>query len=188
MPEDKKQDDVKSFEAALAGLMPRADRLDRDRLMFLAGQQSILPSTFGRGTQRVPGGEGGKRKWAWPSAFATMSAVATVLLAMVVYKPAPQVVDRAVKQIASESTSNFAAQSYENTDELNPILLSKAENGKFNSADSPNSYSVILNQIITKGVDSWKPNISKSYNAKQTISPPLTNRELMDQLLNQSGA
>ena len=42
MSEEKKQDDLKSFEAALAGLVPRTDRLDRDRLMFLAGQQSVL--------------------------------------------------------------------------------------------------------------------------------------------------
>jgi hypothetical protein len=185
MSAEKKQDDIKSFESALAALMPRADRLDRDRLMFLAGQQSILPSPLGRRA----GGEGGSRAWAWPSAFAAMSAVAAILLAMVIYQPAPQAVDRVVGQIDSKTTSHYTAQqSIENPNELNPILLSKAENGKFNTADSPNSYSVILNQIITKGVDSWKPKMSESTNTKRINSPPLTNRELMDQLLNQSGA
>jgi hypothetical protein len=52
MSEEKRKEDIgkvdregfKAFEAALASLVPRADRLDRDRLMFLAGQQSTVGS------------------------------------------------------------------------------------------------------------------------------------------------
>ena len=42
MSDEEKQNEIDliAFEAALASLVPRSDRLDRDRLMFLAGQQS----------------------------------------------------------------------------------------------------------------------------------------------------
>jgi hypothetical protein len=62
-----------ALEARLAELRPREDRLDRDRLMFLAGQASV---------------DGGKaqtsaaRRWAWPASFAGMSAVAAALVVM----------------------------------------------------------------------------------------------------------
>ncbi len=38
---------LESFEAALADLQPRRDRLDTDRLLFLAGQQSAVRSRWG---------------------------------------------------------------------------------------------------------------------------------------------
>ena len=38
-PEDPHE--LKSFEAKLAALVPRDDRLDRERLAFLAGQASM---------------------------------------------------------------------------------------------------------------------------------------------------
>jgi hypothetical protein len=62
-----------ALEARLAELRPREDRLDRDRLMFLAGQASV----DGGKAQTSAG-----RRWAWPASFAGMSAVAAALLAM----------------------------------------------------------------------------------------------------------
>ena len=37
----KDRDELSELEAALAALVPRAERLNRDRLMFLAGQASV---------------------------------------------------------------------------------------------------------------------------------------------------
>src|SRR6187401_3503160 len=68
--------ELKSFEAKLAALVPRDDRLDRERLAFLAGQASMNPNTR---WQRHPG---------WPAAFAAMSALAATLLLMLVTRPA----------------------------------------------------------------------------------------------------
>jgi len=62
-----------ALEARFAELRPRENRLDRDRLMFRAGQASM---------------DGGKaptsaaRRWAWPASLAGMSAVAAALAVM----------------------------------------------------------------------------------------------------------
>jgi hypothetical protein len=72
-PEDSHE--LKSFEAKLAALIPRDDRLDRERLAFLAGQASMNPNTR---WQRHP---------AWPAAFAAMSVLAATLLMMLVTRP-----------------------------------------------------------------------------------------------------
>jgi hypothetical protein len=63
--------DLKAIEAQLAALRPREDGLDRERLMFLAGQASV----------RRP--ELTARRWAWPASFAAMTAAAVLLLAIV---------------------------------------------------------------------------------------------------------
>jgi hypothetical protein len=68
-------DPLTALEAALAALVPRADRLDRDRLMFLAGQAS-------RDTRHA--------RWPWPAAFAAMTAVAAGLLVALVIESRPQ--------------------------------------------------------------------------------------------------
>jgi hypothetical protein len=62
---------LKAFEAQLAGLTPRTDRLDRERLIFLAGRQSAVAERT-RPTARVI-------RWAWPGAFSAMTAVAATL-------------------------------------------------------------------------------------------------------------
>jgi len=95
---------MKAFEAALASLVPRTDRLDRDRLMFLSGRASVVgisAETSARegatGVSPVPGGAYGQdaratRQWAWPGAFAAMTALAATLLVIVVARPGPRVV------------------------------------------------------------------------------------------------
>jgi hypothetical protein len=42
-PEEPKNEEVKSLESALRSLTPIATSLDRDRLMYLAGQASVQP-------------------------------------------------------------------------------------------------------------------------------------------------
>ncbi|MCC6127026.1 MAG: hypothetical protein IT426_18865 [Pirellulales bacterium] len=99
---------LKAFEAALASLVPRADRLDRDRLMFLAGQQSrtgfqpvenagAMPTlavgmseTSGK-SQHAHGRRGHgtpASRWAWPAAFTAMTAVAVALAILLAIRPA----------------------------------------------------------------------------------------------------
>ena len=73
--------ELKSFEAELASLEPRADRLKRDRLIFLAGQASVA-----RKRSAVAG---------WASA-AAMTTVAATLLAMLLMQPEPRTIQRIV--------------------------------------------------------------------------------------------
>jgi hypothetical protein len=72
--------ELKSFEARLAALSPRGDRLDRERLMFLAGQASMECTPRSNwASARSP-----LEHKAWPAAFTLMSAVAASLLAILV--------------------------------------------------------------------------------------------------------
>ena len=64
-----------ALEAQLATLRPREDRLDRERLMFLAGQASVAAA-------RQPLSAG--RRWAWPVSFGAMTTAAAVLLVLTV--------------------------------------------------------------------------------------------------------
>jgi hypothetical protein len=77
-PED--QNELKAFEAKLAALTPRDDRLDRERLIFLAGQASVTADA-GRSPAYVVGW---RRHPAWPAAFAAMTAVAATLLCVLI--------------------------------------------------------------------------------------------------------
>ena len=210
MSAQEKQNDLNAFEAALAALMPRTDRLDRDRLMFLAGQQSILAghelgataglSSSVGGTAGQAGHQPkvahGSQAWPWPAAFAAMSALAATLFVILISRPGPVAIENIAKQTASQSAlatdsketadySDFNGRSRRNRTDTNLALLFSTDNRKFNEADSPNSYSAILEQILTQGIDSWKPKATGSHGAKSIFSRPLTNSELISQLINE---
>ena len=76
--------ELKRFAEDLSRLRPRDDRLDRERLAFLAGQASISANTV-KSRPRVGGWQ---RHPAWPAAFAAMSALAATLLIMLATRPA----------------------------------------------------------------------------------------------------
>jgi hypothetical protein len=195
MSAEEKRDELKSFEAALAALMPRTDRLDRERLMFLAGQQSVLPSTFGRGA----GGEGKKRFWAWPAAFAGMSVVAATLFVMLISRPGSGGVENVVRTSAPQAVPEDAVQEITDTSDyaepprkyisyFDLAFLSGGENRKNSEAESPYPNASLLRQILAKGVDSWKPSEMGHIDGETINTRPLTNRELMKQLLDQGEA
>ncbi|WP_425617416.1 hypothetical protein NA78x_001093 [Anatilimnocola sp. NA78] len=68
-------DDLLSLERSLRQLQPLACRVDRDRLMFLAGQAAAAP-VVEPATLVVPS----SRTWLWPAATAAMTAVSACLL------------------------------------------------------------------------------------------------------------
>jgi len=74
--------ELTAIEAALGSLSPARSRLDRDRLMFQAGQSSVRSRAMAR--------------WAWPSLAATLAAVALGEAAALAYRPGPRVVERLV--------------------------------------------------------------------------------------------
>jgi hypothetical protein len=65
MPHDQPSDDLGDLAQALKQLSP-AGRIDRDRVMYLAGRQSVAAAPAG-GT------------WRWPAATALASAIAVAL-------------------------------------------------------------------------------------------------------------
>lgn len=83
-PEEQKPQrspQVQAFEAQLAALRPREDRLDRERLMFLAGQASVGSHP----TLRL----GQQRRWAWPASLGAVVGGAVAAAVMLLLRPVP---------------------------------------------------------------------------------------------------
>jgi hypothetical protein len=78
MSEHVHDEGLTELEAALAGLAPRPPALDRDRLLFRAGQESA------------------RRGRLWPWATGLLAAVAAGLGALLVLRPGPPPVERIV--------------------------------------------------------------------------------------------
>jgi len=76
---DKNDPGLGGLEAALAALVPTPGRIDRDTLLFRAGQVSV-----------------GRRDWIWPGATATLAVMVLVLGGMLVFRPGPATVERIV--------------------------------------------------------------------------------------------
>lgn len=74
---------LKAFEAELVSLRPNENRLNREQMIFLAGQASV--SNAESGSSKLLGMN--MESKAWPAAFAAMTAIAAMLLVMVVQVP-----------------------------------------------------------------------------------------------------
>lgn len=74
MGKSERENELAALEARLGAFLPGASRLDRDRVMYLAGQGAALK-------QRA---DAGFRPWRWQTAFAAMTAVAASLLVALV--------------------------------------------------------------------------------------------------------
>lgn len=100
--EEHAHEDLKALEAALAGLTPRPAALDRDRLMFLAGQAaSLSPGTV---PSRSSSEHGPRLRVGlvrgWQAAFAGMTSIAAGLLIALLVRP-PLVVERIAERPAA---------------------------------------------------------------------------------------
>src|SRR5687767_6318887 len=85
--------DLKPVEQTLAAFAPRAPQLDRDRLMFLAGAESVQGSGFGvQGSGvTVPVITKSRGSWVWPAATAAMAATSLALAVALFLRPEPRV-------------------------------------------------------------------------------------------------
>lgn len=90
--------ELKAIEADLATLAPRNDRLNRERLLFLAGQASVRDTVVYQ-KARVHG-------WIWPAAFAAMTTVAAALFVMLLAQPGTALVERIVYVPSRPSPAN----------------------------------------------------------------------------------
>jgi len=211
--EEKQFEDLKDVEAALGSLVPRGDRISRDRLMFLAGQASVGGGTDAMATPgtdrrlvapctprrdmpttsvgmapapttsvRVAPARG--TRWAWPSAFAAMSAVAAALLAMLVVRPAPQVVERIVETpvpgVRSPERTGLPDEREHFVRSTEYAVLSTPPR----LAPAGDAYHELLERVLARGLDAWKPPAGGGVTV--TAATPATYWELMETLLDHS--
>jgi hypothetical protein len=112
--------ELKALEAQLAALRPSSARIDRDRLMFLAGQASpqspqspFAPRKWRAFAERKATlrsfAERKATLWSHAAAGAISAAVA-VALTVAVWRPAPEVMERIVYRPAAAPSSPEAAR------------------------------------------------------------------------------
>jgi hypothetical protein len=213
--EENRLDDLKEIEAALASLVPRGDRLSRDRLMFLAGQASVggrtgamatpgtdrrlvAPCTPRRNMPTTSVGMAPARgaRWAWPSAFAAMSAAAATLLVALLVRPEtgsgnriadastpgqPPAEQAAVADRPPDSRLQTPASSLRTPDS---VLSTHPEGTALRFPRSRDSYHELLARVLDRGLDAWKPPAGSGVTV--TAAAPATYRELLESLLDNS--
>lgn len=100
--EHHQSDELEAIERALAALAPAPPRVDRDRLMFLAGQASVIadsrpsapePRTLNPNALIPAKGSGFRVQWGslWPATSAALAATSLSLAIALLMRPAPQI-------------------------------------------------------------------------------------------------
>ena len=114
MHESDREHELAAWEARVSAFRPGPSRLDRDRVMYLAGRASVGGGQLQ--AARWPA------DWGWPSAFAGMTAIAAALVvALAVQRhddvlPPPAVLDSVVQQEPDTAAPDRARDTEEHED------------------------------------------------------------------------
>ena len=173
------------FEQALCSLAPRAARLDRDRLMFLAGQATAGQASQERelpveSDHRLDVVRSPRARWGWPAAFSAMTAVAAALLVALLNRPAPQIIERIVRvPVEVPRTVVDATDAPEQADRfvVDAARTERAE--RWPAADD--SYLHLRDRALALGIDSWLDAAPPPTPA--SVEAAASYRELRDSLL-----
>jgi hypothetical protein len=205
-PHEDPLNDLSALEAALASLVPRADWLDRDRLMYLAGQASVAHTPAAGHPAAVS-----PRRWGWPAAFAAMTAVAASLLVALVMQPGPQVAERVVfvphdsvavkpaQEDRKPATTPRGAEpvqpALEDENRVSPpwpwgsFVLARSDwqhdrlvRMGFSRAD----YARLLGTPSERGIEAVKEPAAANGKTSATAPAPVSHRELLESLLKET--
>jgi hypothetical protein len=180
MSEEELNGELAEIEAALASVGPRPSRLDRDRVMYLAGRAATFAAAS---PPRV------SSRWAWPAAFGAMTAVAAVLLLMVVSRPHAEVAHRVeetgVQQKQEGSEEDEASGRPSDVEQRHgaPRTIWHGlvdEDVEPLHPDTP--YFRERDRILALGSDPWTPAVSPATGHGQA-EPPMLYPQLLDTLL-----
>ena len=171
---------AKPIEPLLRQLRPRASTVDRDRLMFLAGQAAASPAASPI------------RRWIWPAATAVATCAALVLAVLLLIRPEPQVIREIVyvPQPVSGATQNVVATSHPQPDrppERAADAAPQPEPPPYRRADPSalvaDNYLALRDLALAHGVDA----LPRFTGDGGGTTAPATSRELLESLLNGSG-
>jgi hypothetical protein len=185
--EEELPPELKAMEAELSALRPRDDRLDRERLVFLAGQASTADRpAMGR--------------WAWPAAFAAMTAVAAGLLVALVLRPEPEVVERLrIVRVPAEARDEVSSPTEDADSPPTPRrgafeARPAARNWASRRAGSPPrpdwerfgsraEYLETLDRMLARGVDPWRQPLTVSDRGDRGSDAPVPYRRALEKML-----
>jgi hypothetical protein len=173
------------LERSLAALKPKAGSLDRERLMFLAGQASVA----------VPRDRAQKaaRRWRSATAVTTLVAIGLAVVAVAGPKPADRLVDRKAPEVPSPTQHATTPQSRLSDARVVPEAgddpgrtniesrSSEANDTSGPESESPN-YLTMRQIALARGVDALPLPHGRAANEL----PRLSREQLLDELLEPS--
>lgn len=163
---------LERFAAELAALSPRA-RLDRDRLMYLAGQASPDMHSCGRRYHH----------WHWPVAFSGMTAIAAALLIALVLRPEPTVMEKVVHVPAPAfGEAGIAEVRLTKTPRADGAFAHiRAGSNPPMASRGVASYFDLRDRTLALGIEGW-PSEPRSLDG-EIVAPPAGYHELLKDLL-----
>ncbi len=170
--EGRLPDELEELHRALKSLEPLPGRLDRSRLMYLAGRASAGVSASGTSAAAR------KRNWAWPVSTAAMTLVAATLAVALAVRPQPQ------PRVVRETVYVKQPALPDEPDSRRPLVFdaipqrpaSADEPG--GSLPSPYVLSMSMRRtVLEQGVDAL-PDVVLS-----GIGPPSTSRQMLESML-----
>ena len=171
-PQRQLPDELEELQRALKSLEPLPGRLDRCRLMYLAGRASAGASPSGTSAA----GAAQKRNWAWPASTAAMTLVAATLAVALTVRPQPQprIVQKTVyvKQPAADTPDSRRTLVF---DQVPRRPASVDEPGGV--LPSPYLSMSMRRTVLEQGADAL-PDVVLS-----GIGPPSTSRQMLESLL-----
>lgn len=155
---------LQRFEAELASLSPGRLQLDRDRVMFLAGQASVspmvaLPSPY---------------RWQWPTAFSAMTALAASLMLIIVLRPQPQALERIVYRSGpapqGDPSPNIRADTLEPSP-FDALASNVKHDGHLSHQPSDSVYLRQRDQVLAMGIEGWANDLAPSGTRERVPAP-----------------
>jgi hypothetical protein len=140
MSEEIHGPELRALEANLAALTPAGD-IDRDRIMFRAGQASGRPR---------PG-------WRWPCATGVLAVVSVALAGVVVLRPGPRVAERMAQ--VPQPVPRHAPDLEEPPQETPapPMRNNLAQTGRNDPWPDPTGPRALERQVLRWGLDAIPP-------------------------------
>lgn len=178
--EELRDKELSELEAALGGLLPRPSRLDRDRLLFLAGQASASSSPASAEQRERPN----RRHWIWPAISALSTAAAVVLAVLLVMRPGPQVVREIVYVERPEPLDEAAEEPHDDgspaIEALGPMDLANNESPPAGTGRVGPNYLELRRRVFEVGLAALPDPQPVSGSLGET---PATQREMMREFL-----
>jgi hypothetical protein len=170
--EERLPDELEELQRALKLLEPLPGRLDRSRLIYLAGRASAGVAPSGTTAARAKQ----KRNWAWPASTAAMTLVAATLAVALAVRPPPR------QQIVRETV--YVKQPALDASDIRRTLVFDPAPQQPASVDEPGGVLTapflgmsMQRAVLEQGADALPDVVLTG------IDPPSTSRQMLESLL-----
>ena len=161
--------ELAAVEKQLANLTPAAPRVDRDRLMFAAGQASAIAGGSPSVARPQP-----PTVWLWPATTALMTAATILLATMLVWQ-------RQSAGVVARPQANVVLAAAGDANESEPIVA-RREIWPW-SDRVPSGYLGVRYVALTQGVGALDREFPAVNGDAGKLSPPATAGQLLEELL-----